>query len=141
VLNNWSFAIFFSTGQVMLGQRFQMVSCAAFGCNNRGTKGNGLSFYSFPKDGQLRKAWIHNCRRWNFDPTSGVKIHIPRPFDASVVLPWECVGVEQLEFRHFFSSVGSNSVCIELFVNTGYFILLIGGKISIGAQVTESNKI
>lgn len=32
-----------------------------------------------------------------------VKNHIPRPFDASVVLPWECVGVEQLEFRHFFS--------------------------------------
>jgi hypothetical protein len=35
-----------------------MVSCAAFGCNNRGTKGNGLSFFSFPKDGQLRKAWL-----------------------------------------------------------------------------------
>jgi hypothetical protein len=33
-----------------------------------------------------------------------VKNHIPRPFDASVVLPWECVGVEQLEFRHFFFS-------------------------------------
>ena len=32
-----------------------------------------------------------------------VKNHIPRPFDASVVLPCECVGVEQLEFRHFFS--------------------------------------
>ena len=23
---------------------------------------------------------------------------------------------------HFFSSVGSNSICIEIFVNTGYFI-------------------
>ena len=33
-----------------------------------------------------------------------VKNHIPRPFDASVVFPWECVGVEQLEFRHFFFS-------------------------------------
>ena len=32
-----------------------------------------------------------------------VKNHIHRPFDASVVLPCECVGVEQLEFRHFFS--------------------------------------
>ena len=32
-----------------------------------------------------------------------VKNHIPRPFDASVVLPCECVGVEQLEFRHNFS--------------------------------------
>jgi hypothetical protein len=31
-----------------------------------------------------------------------VKNHIPRPFDASVVLPCECVGVEQLEFRNFF---------------------------------------
>ncbi|CAB9538847.1 hypothetical protein BROOK1789B_157 [Bathymodiolus brooksi thiotrophic gill symbiont] len=51
-----------------------MVSCAAFGCNNRGTKGNGLSFFSFPKDGQLRKAWIHYCRRWNFDPTSGHRL-------------------------------------------------------------------
>jgi hypothetical protein len=51
-----------------------MASCAAFGCNNRGTKGNGLSFFSFPKDGQLRKAWIHYCRRWNFDPTSGHRL-------------------------------------------------------------------
>jgi len=51
-----------------------MVSCAAFGCNNRGTKGKGLSFFSFPKDGQLRKAWIHYCRRWNFDPTSGHRL-------------------------------------------------------------------
>ena len=51
-----------------------MVSCAAFGCNNRGTKGNGLSFFSFPKDGQLRKAWIHYCRRWNFNPTSGHRL-------------------------------------------------------------------
>ena len=51
-----------------------MVSCAAFGCNNRGTKGNGLSFFFFPKDGQLRKAWIHYCRRWNFDPTSGHRL-------------------------------------------------------------------
>ena len=51
-----------------------MVSCAAFGCNNRGTKGNGLIFFSFPKDGQRRKAWIHNCRRWNFDPTSGHRL-------------------------------------------------------------------
>ena len=51
-----------------------MVSCAAFGCNNRGTKGNGLSFFSFPKDDQLRKAWIHYCRRWNFDPTSGHRL-------------------------------------------------------------------
>ena len=51
-----------------------MVSCAAFGCNNRGTKGNGLSFFSFPKDGQLRKAWIHYCGRWNFDPTSGHRL-------------------------------------------------------------------
>ena len=32
-----------------------------------------------------------------------VRNHIPRPFDASVVLPCECVGVEQLKFRHFFS--------------------------------------
>ena len=32
-----------------------------------------------------------------------VKNHIPRPFDASVVLPCECVGVEQLDFRHFLS--------------------------------------
>ena len=31
------------------------------------------------------------------------KNHIPRPFDASVVLPCECVGVEQLDFRHIFS--------------------------------------
>ena len=46
-----------------------MVSCAAFG-----TKGNGLSFFSFLKDGQLRKAWIHYCRRWNFDPTSGHRL-------------------------------------------------------------------
>ena len=51
-----------------------MVSCAAFGCNNRGTKGNGPSFFSFPKDGQLRKACIHYCRRWNFDPTSGHRL-------------------------------------------------------------------
>ena len=30
--------------------------------------------FSFPRDGQLRKAWIHYCRRWNFDPTSGHRL-------------------------------------------------------------------
>ena len=51
-----------------------MVCCAALGCNNRGTKGNGLSFFSFPNDGQLRNACIHYCGRWNFDPTSGHRL-------------------------------------------------------------------
>jgi hypothetical protein len=37
-------------------------------------KAMDLSFFSFPKDDQLRKAWIHYCRRWNFNPTSGHKL-------------------------------------------------------------------
>jgi hypothetical protein len=45
-----------------------MVYCAAFGCNNQARKGNGLSFFSFPKDSNLRKVWTHYCKRWNFVP-------------------------------------------------------------------------
>lgn len=45
-----------------------MVYCAAFGCNNQAKKGNGLSFFSFPKDSNLRKVWTHYCKRWNFVP-------------------------------------------------------------------------
>ena len=45
-----------------------MVYCAAFGCNNQSKKGNGLHFFSFPKDSNLRKAWTHYCKRWNFVP-------------------------------------------------------------------------
>ena len=33
-----------------------MVSCAAFGCNNRGTKGNGLSFFLVPKGRPAEKS-------------------------------------------------------------------------------------
>ncbi|XP_076110383.1 uncharacterized protein LOC143079094 isoform X1 [Mytilus galloprovincialis] len=45
-----------------------MVYCAAYGCNNEAKKGTGISFFRFPTDVQLRKAWIHFCRRWNFVP-------------------------------------------------------------------------
>ena len=45
-----------------------MVYCAAFGCNNHAKKGNGLSFFPFPKDSNLRKVWTHYCKRWNFVP-------------------------------------------------------------------------
>jgi hypothetical protein len=51
-------------------------------------------------------------RRLKPDATPNVPLASPDPekkkwrnsFDASVVLPWECVGVEQLEFRQFFFS-------------------------------------
>ncbi|CAC5379625.1 unnamed protein product [Mytilus coruscus] len=45
-----------------------MVYCAAYGCNNEAKKGTGISFFRFPADVQLRKAWTHYCRRWNFVP-------------------------------------------------------------------------
>lgn len=50
--------------------RIVMVYCAAFGCNNEAQKGNGISFFTFPKDIHLRKAWTHYCRRWDFVPKS-----------------------------------------------------------------------
>jgi hypothetical protein len=33
-----------------------------------GEKGKGTNFFSFPKDGNLRKVWTHYCKRWNFAP-------------------------------------------------------------------------
>ncbi|CAC5390531.1 unnamed protein product [Mytilus coruscus] len=45
-----------------------MVYGAAYGCNNEAKKGTGISFFRFPADVQLRKAWTHYCRRWNFVP-------------------------------------------------------------------------
>ncbi|KAL3854916.1 hypothetical protein ACJMK2_014151 [Sinanodonta woodiana] len=43
-----------------------MPHCAAFGCNNN-SNGN---FFRFPKDKIRRKAWIHYCRRENFEPVT-----------------------------------------------------------------------
>lgn len=51
-----------------------MVYCAAFGCNNEAQKGNGISFFTFPKDIHLKKAWTHYCRRWDFVPKSGHRL-------------------------------------------------------------------
>ena len=45
-----------------------MVYCAALGCNNQAQKGNGLIFFSFPKDSNLRKVWTHYSKRWKFVP-------------------------------------------------------------------------
>nr|XP_022316756.1 THAP domain-containing protein 11-like [Crassostrea virginica] len=51
-----------------------MVYCAAFGCNNKAEKGSGISFFTFPKDVNLRKQWAHYCRRKEFIPTSGHRL-------------------------------------------------------------------
>ena len=51
-----------------------MVYCAAFGCNNKAEKGSGISFFTFPKDDNLRKQWAHYCRRKEFIPTSGHRL-------------------------------------------------------------------
>jgi hypothetical protein len=40
----------------------------------RAIKGVFIPLYVSLKDDQLRKAWIHYCRRWNFNPTSGHKL-------------------------------------------------------------------
>ncbi|VDH91578.1 Hypothetical predicted protein [Mytilus galloprovincialis] len=45
-----------------------MVYCVAYGCNNEAKKGTGISFFRFPADVQLRKAWTYYCRRRNFVP-------------------------------------------------------------------------
>lgn len=42
-----------------------MPCCAVFSCSNHGkkTKGQGIIYHSFPKDVNLRKAWIVKCKR------------------------------------------------------------------------------
>ena len=37
--------------------------CAVFGCNSRGRRKEGLSFFRFPKDAETRQKWINLCRR------------------------------------------------------------------------------
>jgi hypothetical protein len=41
-----------------------MVYCAAFVC----------SFYTFPKDTNVRKQWVHYCRRKDFIPGKGHRL-------------------------------------------------------------------
>ena len=47
-----------------------MPNCAIYGCNNRAVKGSNeknISFFRFPQDPTLRQAWIHSCKRADFD--------------------------------------------------------------------------
>ena len=51
-----------------------MVQCAAFNCQNYSKSGYGVSFFRFPKDKALLKAWIHFIKRKNFKPTEHSRI-------------------------------------------------------------------
>lgn len=51
-----------------------MVGCSALGCNNRTQKGGSISFFTFPKNAHLRKAWVHYCKRWDFVPQPGNRL-------------------------------------------------------------------
>lgn len=51
-----------------------MVYCAANGCKNKSQKGNGVCFFNFPKDENLRKTWTDYCRRANFVPRPGHRL-------------------------------------------------------------------
>ena len=54
-----------------------MPYCVAFGCKSRAKKGDGLSFYSFPKDDEplRQKQWVHYCKRQDFvKPTKHSKL-------------------------------------------------------------------
>ncbi|XP_047208156.1 THAP domain-containing protein 6-like [Girardinichthys multiradiatus] len=49
------------------------VSCSAYGCKNRRTslsKHRGITFHQFPKNPELRKAWILAFRRMDFRPSN-----------------------------------------------------------------------
>ena len=37
--------------------------CAVFGCNSNSGRNGDLIFHTFPKNEELRKKWIHLCKR------------------------------------------------------------------------------
>ena len=43
--------------------------CSVYGCSCSSAKSHELSFFQFPKDAKLLKAWIARVRRENFTPT------------------------------------------------------------------------
>ena len=45
-------------------------TCVVYGCNNRHSKGCGISFYHFPPDVERRRQWIAFVDRRNPDGTS-----------------------------------------------------------------------
>lgn len=51
-----------------------VLSCSAFGCQNRAGKDSGISFHKFPSDPVSKSKWIQACRRKNFTPGSGARL-------------------------------------------------------------------
>ena len=67
--------IYLSVIYVLISRTFIMVmSCSAFGCQNRFNKDSNIRFHAFPKDPERRKKWIQAVRRVNFQPTAYDKI-------------------------------------------------------------------
>ena len=44
--------------------------CCVYGCNSSSSKNPNISFFKFPKDSKLSKAWIIRIRREDFTPTA-----------------------------------------------------------------------
>ena len=48
-----------------------MPNCAAIGCSNKpGRSDPGISFHKFPKEVDLKEAWVRNISREDFIPTA-----------------------------------------------------------------------
>ena len=54
--------------------REKMVYCVAFNCNNRSVRKPGVSFFSFPKENDLRRKWIVKVKRQDWSPTKYSKL-------------------------------------------------------------------
>ena len=51
---------------------FIYVKCSVFGCNSKDDNGNHYKLFTFPKEDNIRKKWIHLCKRKDkFNPKYG----------------------------------------------------------------------
>lgn len=71
--------------------------CTVAVCNNSHSKirDNGISYFNFPKDTELRKKWVHLCRRggkWNPDSCSVCSEHF-LPEDSERDLKSKCINL------------------------------------------------
>ena len=61
--------------------------CSAYGCYSSSSKNPDLSFFRYPKDAKLLKAWVCRIRRENFTPTSSSYVCSRHFTEAEMYVP------------------------------------------------------
>uniref|UniRef100_A0A2L2YRM5 THAP domain-containing protein 1-like n=1 Tax=Parasteatoda tepidariorum TaxID=114398 RepID=A0A2L2YRM5_PARTP len=51
-----------------------VLSCCAYGCNERQVTGGPITFRSFPTDAERKKLWLTKIRRDDFTPSKCSKV-------------------------------------------------------------------